>query len=88
MQVPAAVGIVGDRYGADDAAIWAGNPTAGNLRARFDELPCVGQKKAAMAVEILEHDMRVPLTDLTGADIAYDVDVRRVFLRSARLTAL
>jgi endonuclease III len=35
-----------------------------------------------MAVEILERDLRVPLTDLSGSDIAYDVHVRRVFLRT------
>src|SRR5437764_2794400 len=35
-----------------------------------------------MAVEILERDMRVSLADLTGSDIAYDVHVRRVFLRT------
>ncbi len=88
VQVPAAAGIVGDRYGADAPTIWAGNPTAGNLRARFDEFRGIGQKKVAMAVEILERDMRVPLTDLTSTNIAYDVEVRRVFLRSTRLTAL
>jgi hypothetical protein len=60
VQVPAAASVGGDRYGADDATIWAGNPTAGNLRARFNEFPGIGQKKAAMAVEILERHMRVP----------------------------
>lgn len=35
-----------------------------------------------MAVEILERDLHVPLSDLTGSDIAYDVHVRRVFLRT------
>jgi uncharacterized HhH-GPD family protein len=77
-----AAAIVGDRYHRDASTIWAGEPTAANLRGRFDEFPGIGQKKAAMAVEILERDMRVPLTDLTGSDIAYDVHVRRVFLRS------
>jgi endonuclease III len=35
-----------------------------------------------MAVEILERDLHLPLSDLTGSDIAYDVHVRRVFLRA------
>lgn len=35
-----------------------------------------------MAVEILERDLRVPIRDLHGSDIAYDVHVRRVFLRT------
>jgi endonuclease III len=35
-----------------------------------------------MAVEILERDLGVPVQDLRGSDIAYDVHVRRVFLRT------
>lgn len=35
-----------------------------------------------MAVEILERDLHVPLSALNGGDIAYDVHVRRVFLRT------
>ncbi|WP_430336286.1 hypothetical protein [Rhodococcus sp. ACT016] len=35
-----------------------------------------------MAVEILERDLGVPITDMHGSDIAYDVHVRRVFLRA------
>ncbi len=35
-----------------------------------------------MAVEILERDLHVPVADLSGSDIAYDVHVRRVFLRT------
>lgn len=35
-----------------------------------------------MAVEILERDLHIPLGDLTGSDIGYDVHVRRVFLRT------
>jgi hypothetical protein len=35
-----------------------------------------------MAVEILARDLGVPITDLSGSDVAYDVHVRRVFLRT------
>jgi uncharacterized HhH-GPD family protein len=77
-----AAGIVLDRYGGDTSRIWNDTPSAAELRARFDAFPGIGQKKAAMAVEILERDMQVPLDDLTGSDIAYDVHVRRVFLRT------
>jgi hypothetical protein len=34
-----------------------------------------------MAVEIVERDMSEPVQDMHGSDIAYDVHVRRVFLR-------
>jgi endonuclease III len=42
----------------------------------------IGQKKAAMAVEILERDLGVPIREMEGSDIAYDIHVRRVFLRT------
>jgi hypothetical protein len=35
-----------------------------------------------MAVEILARSLRKPLKDMSGSDIAYDVHVRRVFLRT------
>ena len=35
-----------------------------------------------MAVEILERDLGVQVSDLHGSDIAYDVHIRRVFLRA------
>jgi uncharacterized HhH-GPD family protein len=77
-----AADIVVTRYGGDASGIWKHKPSAAELRQRFDALSGIGQKKAAMAVEILERDLHVPLSDLTGSDIAYDVHVRRVFLRS------
>lgn len=77
-----AAGVVADSYGGDASAIWGGRPSAAELRQRFDALAGIGQKKAAMAVEILERDMHVPLSNLSGSDIAYDVHVRRVFLRT------
>ncbi|HVB45023.1 MAG TPA: hypothetical protein VNF47_20295 [Streptosporangiaceae bacterium] len=77
-----AAGVVATRYAGDAARIWNDRPPAAELRGRFDSFTGIGQKKAAMAVEILERDLHVPLSDLTGGDIAYDVQVRRVFLRS------
>jgi len=43
-----------------------------------DAFSGIGQKKAAMAVEILERDLGVTIRELKGSDIAYDVHVRRV----------
>lgn len=77
-----AANVVTDRYQGDASRIWNDQPSAAELRRRFDAFPGIGQKKAAMAVEILERDLHVPLSDLTGSDIAYDVHVRRVFLRA------
>jgi uncharacterized HhH-GPD family protein len=78
----AACRIVLDRYGGDARRIWAGTPAAAELQRRLREFPGISQKKAAMAVEILERDLGVPIRELHGSDIAYDVHVRRVFLRT------
>jgi uncharacterized HhH-GPD family protein len=69
-------------YQGDAARIWADGPTAAELRRRLEEFPGIGQKKAAMAVEILVSDLGVPVADLSGSDVAYDVHVRRVFVRT------
>jgi uncharacterized HhH-GPD family protein len=69
-------------YGGDASAIWGDSPTAATLQQRLQEFDGIGQKKAAMAVEILERDLGVEVRELHGSDIAYDVHVRRVLLRT------
>ena len=77
----AAVRVV-DQYEGDAGRIWGDKPTAVDLQVRLDAFAGVGQKKAAMAVEILERDLGVTIRELKGSDIAYDVHVRRVLLRT------
>ncbi len=74
--------IVLDLYGGDAGRLWSDTPTAVELRRRLEAFPGIGQKKAAMAVEILARDLGQPLRELTGSDVAYDVHLRRVFLRT------
>jgi endonuclease III len=69
-------------YQGECANVWNDRPTAAALRRRLDEFEGIGQKKSAMAVEILERHFGVPLSELEGSDVAYDVHVRRVFLRA------
>ncbi len=71
-----------DIYGGDAAAIWDDEPTATELSRRLQAFDGIGQKKAAMAVEILSRDLGVGVREFTGSDVAYDVHVRRVFLRA------
>ena len=73
---------VKERYGGDAGAIWANNPSADELRQRLKAFVGIGQKKAAMAVEILARDFGVPVRHLERNDVAYDVHLRRVFLRT------
>jgi uncharacterized HhH-GPD family protein len=75
-------GRVVSEYGGDATTIWSDEPTADELQRRFDAFTGIGQKKAAMAVEILERDLGVKVRDLHRSDIAYDVHLRRVFLRT------
>jgi endonuclease III len=70
------------QYEGDATSMWAHAPRADELQHRFDAFTGIGQKKAAMAVEILERDLGVRVQDMDRSDVAYDVHVRRVFLRT------
>jgi uncharacterized HhH-GPD family protein len=71
-----------DEYEGDAGRIWGDEPTARELQRRLTEFTGIGQKKAAMAVEILEREIGMPIREMEGSDIAYDIHVRRVFLRT------
>lgn len=71
-----------EQYDGQAEKLWNDTPTAREVQQRFDEFDGIGQKKAAMAVELLSRDLRVPIGQLEGSDIAFDVHVRRVFLRT------
>lgn len=69
-------------YGGDAGRVWNDGPTAIQVQRRLEAFTGIGQKKAAMAVEILERGFGVPLRAMEGSDIAFDVHLRRVFLRA------
>jgi uncharacterized HhH-GPD family protein len=69
-------------YGGRASRIWDDRPTAIELMERLAAFRGIGRKKAAMAVEILSRCMGVRVRDLEGGTVAYDTQVRRVFLRS------
>lgn len=71
-----------DEYGGDAANVWNDEPTARELQRRLWQFKGISQKKAAMAVEILFAQFGVPIAEMQGSDIAYDVHVRRVMLRT------
>jgi uncharacterized HhH-GPD family protein len=71
-----------EQYAGRADAIWDGSPTATEVQRRLDEFDGIAQKKAAMAVELLERVKKVPISDMQGSDVAYDRHVRRVFLRT------
>lgn len=71
-----------DEYGGDASRLWSDRPTARQLQERLLSFKGISQKKAAMAVEILYAQMGVDIAEMEGSDIAYDVHVRRVMLRT------
>lgn len=71
-----------EEYGGDAEAIWSDRPTAEVLEARLDAFLGVSQKKAAMTVMLLWRNRGVEIERMDGCDVAVDIHLRRVFLRS------
>lgn len=69
-------------YGGDAARIWAPGSHVLEVTERLSAFPGIGRKKAAMAVEILTRHFGVHVEGMESGRVAYDVHVRRVFLRS------
>lgn len=69
-------------YSGDAGAIWADGSTVLDVIARLSEFDGIGRKKAVMATEILSRHMGVGLVGRQEGQVAYDVQVRRVFLRA------
>jgi len=69
-------------YEGDASNIWNDRPTARQLQERLVAFDGIGQKKAAMIVEILGRHFRVRIGEQSGTDVAADVHVRRVMYRT------
>ena len=74
-------------YNGDASTIWAPGLSVAEVTNRLTEFRGIGPKKATMAVEILRRHFRVPLTGVEDGSVAYDVHVRRVFLRTGLVDA-
>ena len=79
--VSAAQRVLG-QYGGSARAIWADGTHVLEVTRRLMEFDGIGEKKAAMAVEILMRHFGVGLAGRECGNVAYDVQVRRVFLRT------
>jgi uncharacterized HhH-GPD family protein len=69
-------------YGGSASRVWSDGPSAIELMERLSAFRGIGRKKAAMTVELLNRCFGVHVRDLEGGTVAYDTQVRRVFLRS------
>jgi len=71
-----------DLYAGDASAIWAPGSHVLEVTERFSEFRGIGRKKSVMAVQILTRHFGVELLGTECGQVAYDVHVRRVFLRA------
>lgn len=71
-----------DEYAGDAAAIWPDGDSVITVTERLAAFDGIGRKKAVMAVEILTRHFGVRLEGREHGQVAYDVQVRRVFLRA------
>lgn len=71
-----------DEYGGDASAVWAEGSHMLEVIERLSGFRGIGRKKAVMATEILVRHFGVGLDGRQCGQVAYDVQVRRVFLRS------
>lgn len=69
-------------YRGDAVNVWSPGSTVTQVTARLSAFQGIGRKKAVMATEILMRHFDVPLGGREDGQVAYDVHVRRVFLRS------
>lgn len=69
-------------YGGDASGIWTPGSHVVEVTERLSAFHGIGRKKAVMAVEILTRHFGVELRGREFGQVAYDVHVRRVFLRS------
>lgn len=73
---------VAGEYGGSAARIWEPGSHVLEITRRLLAFDGIGEKKAAMAVEILRRYFGVPMCGVECGSVAYDVHVRRVFLRA------
>lgn len=71
-----------DDYGGDATRVWPEGAHVIEVTERLAAFDGIGRKKAVMAVEILTRHFGVSLSGRECGQVAYDVQVRRVFLRS------
>jgi uncharacterized HhH-GPD family protein len=72
-------------YGGSAQRVWAPGSHVLDVTQRLLAFDGIGEKKAAMAAEILMRYFGVPLAGAECGTVAYDVHVRRVFLRTGMI---
>ena len=68
-------------YDSNAENIWKNDLDAEHVVAKLEEFKGISHKKAALGTLLLVRDFGVSLNNLHCIDIAYDVHIRRIFLR-------
>lgn len=69
-------------YEKDASNIWPEGSSASSVVNKLQEFKGIGQKKSNMAVLLLFRDFQIHFSKMNEIDIAYDIHVRRVLLRT------
>lgn len=71
-----------DEWGGDASRMWPDGTSTAEAVKRLEAFEGIGRKKAVMAAGILARHFGVALAERRHGQVAYDVHVRRVFLRA------
>ena len=69
-------------YNSDAQNIWINNETAKEIVRRLEEFSGISHKKAALGTMLLVRDFNIDIHDKENINLAYDVHIRRICLRT------
>lgn len=76
-----AIKIIVEKYNSSVENIWKNDLDAEHVITKFEQFKGISHKKAALGTLLLVRDFGITLNNLSCIDIAYDVHIRRIFLR-------
>lgn len=76
-----AINKIVNEYDSNAENIWKNDSNAEHVVTKMEEFKGISHKKAALGTLLLVRDFDVTLENLYCIDIAYDVHIRRIFLR-------
>lgn len=74
------------KYQSDASNIWANGASAADIVLRLEEFKGISHKKAALGTLLLVRDLEIDIKDKENINIAYDIHIRRICLRTGFCT--
>ncbi|MBO5462646.1 MAG: endonuclease III [Clostridia bacterium] len=75
-----------NNYNGDASNIWANGVSAEEIVKRLEEFKGISHKKAALGSLLLVRDLGVEIVDKENINLAYDIHIRRICLRTGLIT--